>query len=47
MNIIKVDRDDPGNAEIERDPLNFLKHAREMPHKRDSKERRIEFKEIY
>ncbi len=47
MSSIKVDRDDPGNTEIERDPLNFLKHAREMPHKRDSQERRIDFKEIY
>jgi glutamate synthase (NADPH/NADH) small chain len=47
MNIIKVDKDDPGNTEIQRDPLNFLKHARKMPHKRVSQERRIDFKEIY
>lgn len=47
MSNIKVDKNDPGNSEIERDPLNFLKHAREMPHKRSSQDRRIDFKEIY
>lgn len=47
MSDMKVDKTDPGNTEIERDPLNFLKHAREMPHKRSSQNRSIDFKEIY
>ncbi len=47
MSKIKVDQNDLGNSKIERDPLNFLKHARQMPVKRSSQERRIDFKEIY
>jgi len=47
MSDLKVDKNDPGNSAIERDPLNFLKHPRQMPHKRSSQNRRIDFKEIY
>ena len=35
------------NVEIERSPLNFLKHQRHSPAKRTSNERKIDFKEIY
>ncbi len=47
MNIIKNGKENQSNPAVERDPLNFLKHAREMPAKRTFDERNIDFKEIY
>ena len=47
MSILKVDKNGPGDSEIERDPLNFLNHPRKTPDKRLSQNRRIDFNEIY